>query len=424
MNEGFLTFASDALWKAVVIVFYLYPFWLPPLLLWIFWELWVKYLRIAFFSSTPVVLLEVKLPREIMKSPVAMELALQGFYQTGGESSFFARYWEGKTRPWFSLEIASIGGEVRFYIWTRQNLRNVIESQIYAQYPNVEITEVPDYAKQLQFIPGKTNMWATNFKLSQPDPLPIKSYIDYGLDKDPKEEFKNDPLSNVIEFLGSIKADENIALQFVIRAHRSEKREGFFSKKTEWTKEIDKLRAELVKKAAYEARIIEDKAKKEIFKEGRALLSPEEGKIIDSLHRAIQKFPFDVGIRVVYLAQKDVFNQGTITGIRGLFRPFSYGSPNKENFYAAFNSLTFTGNTEFDFPWQDFNNVRVDKLKKEKLDAFKRRMFFFEPYKENTMVMTTEALATLYHFPTATTATPTLARIPSKTAQPPANLPI
>jgi hypothetical protein len=40
------------------------------------------------------------------------------------------------------------------------------------------------------------------------------------------------------------------------------------------------------------------------------------------------------------------------------------------------------------------------------------------------MVLSTEELATLYHFPGAIAATPSINRIPSKKSEAPANLPI
>ncbi len=61
--------------------------------------------------------------------------------------------------------------------------------------------------------------------------------------------------------------------------------------------------------------------------------------------------------------------------------------------------------------------------KYRQLDAFKRRLFFIPPHKEKHMIMTSEALATMYHFPGATAAAPGLQRIQSKRAQAPQNLP-
>ena len=64
----------------------------------------------------------------------------------------------------------------------------------------------------------------------------------------------------------------------------------------------------------------------------------------------------------------------------------------------------------------------------EMLEAYKRRSFFNTPFKNfhnNPFILTTEEVATLFHFPSAmVAATPTLARLPSKKAEAPANLPI
>ena len=61
------------------------------------------------------------------------------------------------------------------------------------------------------------------------------------------------------------------------------------------------------------------------------------------------------------------------------------------------------------------------------IDAFRRRSFFYAPYRNwqsKPYILTTEELATLYHFPGKIVTTPTLERIPSKKVEPPANLPI
>ncbi|OHB13689.1 MAG: hypothetical protein A2Y49_02110 [Candidatus Zambryskibacteria bacterium RIFCSPLOWO2_12_39_8] len=58
------------------------------------------------------------------------------------------------------------------------------------------------------------------------------------------------------------------------------------------------------------------------------------------------------------------------------------------------------------------------------LDAYKRREYFFKPYKRKHFVLNTEELATLFHFPGQVSTTPTFTRIESKKAEAPANLPI
>jgi hypothetical protein len=175
--------------------------------------------------------------------------------------------------------------------------------------------------------------------------------------------------------------------------------------------------------------------------ENRGVLSDEENKLINALQRTLQKSAFDTGIRVMYIAQKGSYNNTTVVSLRGLFRHFSATfttgldkeggmfddlPKNKLNqrHYAAFNSLANESATDTDYPWQDFMNVRMNYQKSRKLDAYKRRMFFYAPYSEHTMVMTSEALATLYHFPTSSVRSPGLQRIESKRGQAPSNLPV
>ena len=91
-----------------------------------------------------------------------------------------------------------------------------------------------------------------------PDVYPIKTYIDYGLDKpDLKEEFKIDPMTSVLEYMGSLKKGEQAWIQILMQCHRKGKLidAEFFNPKTlfnlfklkedrkvEIDKEIEKIR--------------------------------------------------------------------------------------------------------------------------------------------------------------------------------------
>ena len=48
------------------------------------------------------------------------------------------------------------------------------------------------------------------------DAYQFRSYIDFELDTDPKEEYKVDPLAQVIERLSSIKPEEQMWMQIII----------------------------------------------------------------------------------------------------------------------------------------------------------------------------------------------------------------
>ena len=80
------------------------------------WKMWIHYIQQDFISGIDFVLLEIIPPREVLRSPKAMELfitnALYHWSQKGGKEE----YWQGAVWFWFSLEIASIDGQVHFYI--------------------------------------------------------------------------------------------------------------------------------------------------------------------------------------------------------------------------------------------------------------------------------------------------------------------
>ncbi len=137
----------------------LMPLWVPLLLIFVFVPLWLRYVRAGFFEKTGYVLLEIKLPREILRSPKAMELFFSGAVWSRGSVTYVDTFWDGKVGPWYSFEIASFGGDVKFFIWVWPKLRKIIETQIYAQYPTVEISEAPDYAARYPYGPEGRFMW-------------------------------------------------------------------------------------------------------------------------------------------------------------------------------------------------------------------------------------------------------------------------
>ena len=170
------------------------------------WRFWVHYIQQDFISGIEFVLLEIIPPREVLRSPKAMELfftnALYHWSKKGGKEE----YWQGAVWFWFSLEIASIEGQVHFYIRTPSRIKSLIETQMYAQYPQAQVKVVEDYTLAVDEISSESewNGWGCEFELKKHEAYPIRSYVDYGLDKDPKEEFKVDPISPVIEFFGSL----------------------------------------------------------------------------------------------------------------------------------------------------------------------------------------------------------------------------
>ncbi len=434
MLNYFLNSINTGLWPYVIkILVVVLPIAMPFVLIYGIWVLRLRYLQMKFIESKKPCLLEIRLPKEIVKSPAGMEIFFS-YLNAGGAGSYGAAFIEGETRPWFSCEIVSIGGEVRFFIWMNDGAKNriLIENQLYAEYPNIEIYEVKpedDYVNNFHFNKEAVNLHGAQFTLTQPDPYPIKTYIDYGLNDNQKEEYKIDPLTHVIEFLGSMKDGENAWIQIMFRKHE---KEGW--KHGVWKSEKD------LKKETEAA--IEDVRKKALPKDAPEgsfkFPNPTKGQteIITALERSATKTPFDAMIRIIYIAKKEVFNPAHIGGVMNCLK--QYGSLNLNGFKPSFKTGLTDGQKDmqliFPFLKKGFEE-KVNMYKKNILHAYKLRSFFEQPYKNygsnerfhrnKPFVLTTEELATIYHFPgNIVSQTPTLRRVPSKKSEAPSNIPV
>ena len=303
-------------------------------------------------------------------------------------------------------------------VWTEDRRKAGVISAFYSQYPDIEIREVEDYSRSLIFDPNVIRIWGAEFKFSKPDPYPIKTYVDYGLDKDPKEEFKIDPMLPLIEFFGSVKPNQQVWMQILIRAHKKDQMKPghFFTRTDAWKDEAQKEVNKIM------LRDPKTKVSGEVNPEtGFAKLpsiSKGEQEIIAAIERSVSKFAFDCGIRFLYIAPKDAFD--TPFGIGGCI------SSMKQFGYEHLNGFVPNGDKwhpSLDDPWKDFMNFRRNKYAAIALDSYKRRSYFYVPSKSTPLVLNTEELATVYHLPGSVSKTPTLTRLSSKKAQAPSNLP-
>ena len=400
---------------ALSMALFLAPLWLPVLIIGSAWTIWVIFRRSEFTAKQKHVLLEIKPPRNLVKTPLAMEAFLSGLHIGGGEGTWYIKYWKGATRPWFSLEIASFEGQVHFYIWTRANFRRLIEAQMYAQYPGTQIVEAQDYTRFLTATPEEWSIWGCDFKYTEKDPIPIKTYVEYGLDKVQKEPEQVDPLANLVEFMGSMRKGEYLWLQLVIRMHKGEKYNKLNKAGKPYTWKDEAL--ELVANIRKETR---DPYVDPVTGEERpGFPNPTKGQSekIAAIERNVSKLAFDVGARAVYIVEQGKFDVTVIAGMTGLFKQFSS---------EGWNGMKHTGwLAKFDdYPWEIGAAKLKDHFRRGIIDAYRRRQFFYEPAVGKEMVMSTEELATIFHIPSRAVETPSLERIQSATSEAPANLPL
>lgn len=404
---------------ALSVTLFLAPLWLPFLLIGGAFTVWLIMKRSEFIAKQKYILLEIKPPRNLVKTPLAMETFLATLHQQGGESNWYARWILGGIRAFFSLEIASFEGQVHFFIWTRANFRRLIESQMYAQYPGVQVTEAPDYTRIISAKPEEWSLWGCDFKHTAKDPLPIKTYIEYGLDKVQKEPEQTDPIANLIEYMGSIGKGEYLWLQFVIRMHRGEKyNNNKFGSERTWKDEAK----ELIDKMRKDARTtyVDPVSGKEM--PGFPNPTKGESEKMAAIERNVSKQGFDVGVRGIYLAKPEKFNPIMITHTISLFKPFS--SEGWNGIRAAAWMMRFD-----DYPWEIGVENMKNRYRRKMVEAFRRRQFFYDPVTyglspSETMVMSTEELATIFHIPSQSVQAPGLTRAQSATHEAPGNLPV
>ncbi|MEI7463227.1 MAG: hypothetical protein WCK03_02410 [Candidatus Taylorbacteria bacterium] len=412
------TLNTDILPSAIQVLIALSPILLMVILLVIFRELWVNYVRAKNFLSLKYCVVEIKLPKDTFKSPLAMEVFFTALHN-GADGNFIAQYWKGETRPWYSMELVSIEGQVKFMMWMEERRKTNLVSALYSQFPNIEVRDVEDYSRSVHYDPKTMKIWASDFKFVKEDPYPIKTYVDYGLDKDPKEEFKVDPMLPLLEFLGSVGPNQQIWIQIPIIAHKNDQRlPGHIFKRGDLWKDraADIINEMMIRDPKTK---VSGAVNDETGYSKMPTLSKGEQETVMALERSVSKYAFDCGVRAVYIAKKDMYNAPFgIGGVVGSLKQFGA---------EGFNGFKPNGATwlqQFDYPWQDFMNIRKNRQSRLVLAAYKRRSYFYEPFKSKPLVMNVEELATVYHFPGSVSQTPTLERLPSKKSQAPSNLPI
>lgn len=339
-----------------------------------------------------------------------MELVFTNLFASSGEVTFIHRAWGGGTRPFFSFEIASFGGEIHFYVWCWNAYRRLVETSIYAQYPEVEIVEVEDYMSKFHFDPKKHICRVGDYWLQGAgDEYPLKTYVDFELDKDPKDEHLVDPLATFYEVLSSLKPTEQCWIQIMFRlaAKNGIINRGQDSGKA-WTAKVEKAVDEIRKEMIY---------KEDPDDRGFPRPTWKQTELMRSMERQLTKVPFEVGMRFAYISEGELHGP-TFTAIRWIYKLYNW-----PNFAQFMRSNPKHGHDPFDYPWQDYDGIRWTLTTRRHIDAMRRRSFFTPPWITPVFISTPEMLASFYHYPSGAIKAPGLTRIRATKSEPPPNLP-
>ncbi|MDD5606508.1 MAG: hypothetical protein PHN37_01435 [Candidatus Pacebacteria bacterium] len=414
-------------------------FWvLLPFLLWkpfSFMYLWWR--NEVFDSKIKKVLLEIRIPKEVLKPMRAMETVIAGIYQVLYDPPDKWEKWvEGKFQVSASLEMVSIDGIPHFFIRIPKAIKDSIEAVIYAQYPEAEITESPDYTKFIPAdIPNKEwTLWGDNYTLLKRDAYPIKTYKDFETEHEVLEEKKIDPLSALLEGFNQIHEGEQIWIQIIIAPLEG----GNY-----WKEKGQKLKDELArrpKKAEVrnKAMLIEaadllisgtpptGPIKEEVEEEGiippEMKLTPGERQILSAVENKISKIGLRTNIRFLYLGKRKSFFKARLRLVFGFFGSFTSVDLNA---LKPMGQPTITKIKGSFIPFVNYLKPRRLYIRQRKLFRnYTKRVTPFYPHPGGTYILSIEELATLFHFPGKdVTPAPFIERVESKKKRPPLNLP-
>lgn len=397
----------------ISILVLLSPLWLPYVLFHLLFERWLEYVRLKWVIKSKRFTLRVKLPQEVFKSPEAMESVFSGLYSGGAGENLMETYLDGVQPYTLSFELVSHGGEVRFYINVPgKKVKNTVEALLYAQYPGIEVVEEDlDYASEVSWNPSKYEMLSFHIVKKENQIYPIKTYIDFGLDKLPKEEEKFEPMAALVGQLGRAKPTQRVWIQILVKGHGKKSiLTGNLQNEGTWQGDIEAKISEM---------LLRDKQKQGIGEtELQPRLSKGEQDLIAAMERNVGKFAFETAIRMMIIAPKKDFETDLITPIMRSFAQYEI---------LKRNGLGVRWRSNYDYNWfSDWSGKKRLNWKKKELADYKKRKYEVRSYpgKDDAMkIMSSEELATIYHIPGSSVTSPSLPRILSTRKEAPPNLP-
>lgn len=396
----------------------------------VFWDAWKLYLHVRFLKNIKWVVLEIKVPKNILKTPKAMEqifAAAHAPYSYGYH--FFETYWKGLEEYFMCFEIVGRAGETHFYLRMPTQYRNMMESAIFGQYPEAEIKEVDDYLEEMPHVLPNDDIDVGGFEevFGQPDFYPLRTYLAF---EEPVEEQRLDSLAPLLESMSKMKGDQQFWFQLVVMPTG-----------LDWVKkgeaEVNKLSGveeEKPKKGGlfpgFDLGITLGEALRAPFEHPGEAKSKKEEKTQRPLRLMLSA---STKTKTEGIAEK-IAKFGLKTTVRFLFLERRGETPGgvDKNMMLAHSYIR-------QFNTQNLNNLKPDKEANsasysvkgmfKKLRLRYRKRIIYERYthfsnSHHAPILNIEELATLYHFPITAVTTTEMEKIESKRGAPPATLPV
>lgn len=358
--------------------------WLPIVLI-LGYMTWRNYRKVDIVREIESVLLVLEIPKTNDKSELAAEqmfASLHGILRDAKELKLNGGYQEH-----LSFEFASVGGRIQFYVWLPKSLQSFVEGQIYAQYPQVQIHVADeDYVSHERH---HSVVYTSEIVPTDKEFLPIKTF----------QNFEVDPLAGITGTLAKLEdTDEEIWIQILVRPVADD----WHKASDAWIKTVKNGNTSLFGGGGGAGKWFAGFlgalwAPPEQGKDGKPAtkeLSERDKTRVAEAEKKATKLGYQVKIRIAYLGENTTDAKLRMQGIVGTFK--QYNSTNLNGFKMAHDSFT-----------------------KEDLAKYKSRLFADKGY-----LMNIEEVASVFHLPHTNVETPNIVWASTKTAEPPAKLPL
>lgn len=341
---------------------------------------WRNYRMAEHISDIQSTLLILEIPKANDKKELAAEqmfASLHGILRDKKELRI-----TGGMQEHISFEIAAIGKLIRFYVWVPKHLQNFVEGQIYAQYPTVQIREADDDYTQRRF--EHPVIHTAELQLIDNDALPIKTF----------QSFEVDPLAGITATLAKLEdASEEVWIQVLARPIADD----WHRRASAYAASVKSGKSDLLSgvggyllKALTALVTPPTESTPAAAKE----LSERDKTRISEVEKKSTKLGYQFKIRIAYLGSDESIAKLRMQAIVGTFKQFN--STNLNGFRM--------GNPSFS---------------REEVDKYAARFFL-----DRGAILNIEELASVFHLPHTSVETPSIVWATSKTAEPPAKLPI
>lgn len=386
-------------------------------------EIYLMYVQTNFAAGLKNVILAIDIPRGNVQSPKAVENLFTYLGGAHGSISFWEKWFEGKFQEAFSFEIISIDGYTQFLIRTPAASRFLLESAVYSQYPDAEISEIDDYTIGMptKFPDEEWDIWGSEFMLTGPSAYPIKLYQEFEHSFGESETQFKDPMASLMDLCSSLRTGEQLWIQFIVIPT-----DFSWTKKSD--KEIDKLLGKEIKETGLAMKFLTwlGDLSEHIFsiwgdikpsdqKTSSMLeLTPKKRKQMEAIQMKAGKLGFEFKMRAVYIAKKELLNKAKVTsGLVGWIKQF--GVLDLNSFKPDMN-VTATKTAYFN------KDARLITKKNTLMQNYIARSGYSG---QTPSILNIEELATLWHFPLeANVKAPLIQKAPGRKSDAPASLPI